>query len=256
MEITKTKLEELAEIEPKEALEFGSIKIKDEEIRVTHPSNIIIHKISNELPKMSESEYKMLKKSIEEQGQLVPVYLYRGKLVDGRHRLKALKELKSNIIKFINLPNNWTLKKVKEFILGTEQRSHETKAQLAIRAYFDYKQNGGSMQDVGSKYGVDKSDISRAKKIEENLGTNILNELLEKRKVMLQNGRYYSNLKSIVQYINSIKKELKNNKKEPTNEISKKIKELADIAFINGDIDSLHEALVIIKNRYNELISK
>ena len=49
---------------------------------------------------------------------------------------------------------------------------------------------------------------------------------------------------------------LKNNKLEPTNEISKKIKELADVAFINGDIDSLHEALVIIKNRYDELISK
>ena len=49
-------------------------------------------------------------------------------------------------------------------------------------------------------------------------------------------------------------KELGYLKKEPTKKISKQIKELVDGAYINGDLNSLHEAFIIIKDRYKKLL--
>jgi len=51
-------------------------------------------------------------------------------------------------------------------------------------------------------------------------------------------------------------KEIELLNKEPTKNIPKKIKELVDIAYANGDLDSLHETLVLVKDRYNKLISR
>jgi len=259
MEIKRTALEKLAEIEPREAFELGSkVKVSDEEVFVTHPKNIQIHSIANILPKMTENEYISLKESIKNNGQLVPVYLYRGKLVDGRHRLKALSELGSNVIKYTKLPNNWTLEQVKEFILGTEQRRHETKAQLAIRAYFDYKKNGGSQQEIATKYGIDRTDISRAKKIEEKLGTDMLKKLLNERKVKLSNGRYYSNLKSIVSFINKLElktKEFKTNEEPPT-KLAKEAEDVLNKAFNIGDLDTILHVIKTSKKLLDLLMEK
>jgi len=258
MAITRKKLEELAEIEPTDKIKYvGSDEVKDEKVFITETSNVIIHKLANDLPKMTQEEYEMLKHSILENGQYIPVYFYRGKLVDGRHRLKALKELRKKYIKYTTLPNNWTLNKVKEFVLGTEQRRHETKSQIAVRAYFDYKENGGSMSELAIKYGVDKGDISRAKKIEENLGTDTLRQILKERKVKLQNSRYYSNLKSIVTYINQLKQKVEiKDIEEPKTGYGKQALDYAKKAYINGDLKTLQNLLLNIKKMQDELLIK
>lgn len=52
-----------------------------------------IHPIANIFPPMSDSEFSSLKADIEQYGQREPIWLYEGKVIDGRHRLRACEEL-------------------------------------------------------------------------------------------------------------------------------------------------------------------
>ena len=53
-----------------------------------------IHKFALALPEMTSEEYEGLKKDLKENGQTVPIILYEGQVLDGRHRWKALTSLK------------------------------------------------------------------------------------------------------------------------------------------------------------------
>lgn len=52
-----------------------------------------IHPIAEIFPKMSASEFSALKIDIKERGLLEPIWLYKDKILDGRHRYLACKEL-------------------------------------------------------------------------------------------------------------------------------------------------------------------
>ena len=52
-----------------------------------------IHPAALLSPAMTDDEYRELVSSIERSGLLVPIELYEGKVIDGRHRLKACEEL-------------------------------------------------------------------------------------------------------------------------------------------------------------------
>lgn len=52
-----------------------------------------IHPIANIFPAMSDSELQALRDDIEQYGQREPIWLYEGKVIDGRHRLRACEEL-------------------------------------------------------------------------------------------------------------------------------------------------------------------
>lgn len=52
-----------------------------------------IHDAAYLFPEMSEPEFEELKQDIRKHGQQVPILLYHGKVVDGRHRLRACAEL-------------------------------------------------------------------------------------------------------------------------------------------------------------------
>jgi len=51
------------------------------------------HPIANIFPAMSDSEFQALRDDIEQYGQREPIWLYEGKVIDGRHRLRACEEL-------------------------------------------------------------------------------------------------------------------------------------------------------------------
>jgi len=53
----------------------------------------IFHELSRVFPPMTEEEFAGLKESIREQGLSEPLLTYRGKVVDGRHRYLACKQL-------------------------------------------------------------------------------------------------------------------------------------------------------------------
>lgn len=52
-----------------------------------------IHPLAEMIPAMSEEEFADLKADIEANGQAEPITLYRGEVLDGRHRLRASEEL-------------------------------------------------------------------------------------------------------------------------------------------------------------------
>lgn len=55
--------------------------------------NLPPHPLALIFPEMSQSEYRELVADIRAQGQLVPVTIHEGKVLDGRHRVRALVEI-------------------------------------------------------------------------------------------------------------------------------------------------------------------
>lgn len=53
-----------------------------------------IHAFAKAIPEMTEDEYKQLKSDIKEHGQKVPIIIYKGEVLDGRHRSRICQELK------------------------------------------------------------------------------------------------------------------------------------------------------------------
>jgi N6-adenosine-specific RNA methylase IME4 len=52
-----------------------------------------VHPIANIFPPMGEAEFSALVKDIEQHGLREPIWLYQGRVIDGRHRLKACQSL-------------------------------------------------------------------------------------------------------------------------------------------------------------------
>lgn len=116
------------------------------------------HELAGMHPKMSEEDYIALKLSIESVGQREPIMLYKGKLVDGRNRLRACKELEIDIL-VCDLSSNAKIEDIKDIIMATEARRHESKTQKAINA-FNYSVKQKCSKNIASKmFGVSEQLI-------------------------------------------------------------------------------------------------
>jgi ParB-like chromosome segregation protein Spo0J len=51
------------------------------------------HEVCDIFPPMSDEEFEALKKSIAEIGVVEPIWLYDGKVIDGKNRIRAVEEL-------------------------------------------------------------------------------------------------------------------------------------------------------------------
>lgn len=126
----------------------------------------VLHKLAEEHPMMLDENYEALRLDIKANGQLEPVVRYRGKIVDGRHRLKALKDLGIDIISCKDLPRDLALDDVKSRVISSEIRRHETPTQLAVKAYYHSKENKGITQKASAeKFGVDLKRVSELSSI-------------------------------------------------------------------------------------------
>lgn len=56
-------------------------------------TTLTAHEQAEFFPELSPKSYEALKDSINENGQINPIYVYNGKIVDGRHRYKICQEL-------------------------------------------------------------------------------------------------------------------------------------------------------------------
>ena len=139
---------------------------------------MVLHPLTETHPVMSAEQYEAFKADIVSNGQLQPVLLYRDKIVDGRHRLKALKETGAKFIQTISLPNNLTLKQVMAKVVSTEKRRHQSPTQLAIRGYREYKAGSKQAEAVAST-GCSLANLQHAVALEK-LGRLDIIELLEK----------------------------------------------------------------------------
>ena len=159
-----------------------------------HPASIELHRTSSLHPLMTDSEFTSLVDDIGLNGQLEPIKLYRGKVVDGRHRLKAALELGLDFIKCVELPNNTTIEELRTIVMMTEQRRHQTTSQRACTAYLDLLScaKGTTTQAVQARtYGINKALLSKCKKVNDVLGTNVIKQLADgKVTTVLVNGHY------------------------------------------------------------------
>ena len=169
-------------------------------VEVLDIESMQVHRLATTHRSMSEQEYRSLTLSIQDNGQLIPVTLYKGKIVDGRHRLNALIDLGETTINAIKLNNNLTLEEVKQKVQGTEMRRSDNVMQRAIRAYKDMLEGNSSTQEEASiKFAVSQTEVSRAKKVHERLGLEFLNRLYELGHVMLD-GKRLTQLRVILKY--------------------------------------------------------
>lgn len=140
--------------------------MKNEKIDVLQPERVAHHKMASEHRDMTDLEFEALKLDIELNGQIMPVILYKGKLVDGRHRQRALIELGIHDMKCISLAGNISLIEVRNKVMGTEVRRADNLGQKSIRAYKWLNEEPGRTQgQAGIKFGIAQASVSEAKRI-------------------------------------------------------------------------------------------
>lgn len=146
-----------------------------EQIRL---DEVALHKITETHPVMSTEQFEALKNDIAVNGQLQPALVYRGKIVDGRHRYRALTQLGEESIKITRLQNNLTLDEVTNLVNSTEMRRHQSPTQLAIKGYRMYKVGSLTQKEIPSKVGCSLTNLKAVIALE-TLGRLDVIELLE-----------------------------------------------------------------------------
>lgn len=140
--------------------------------------SIELHKLTETHPVMSSEQFSALVKDIRENGQIQPVLVYRGKIVDGRHRFKALNLIESDSIKVQRLSNNMTLDEIVKLVNSTEMRRHQSPTQLAIKGYRLYKTGNYTQKEVTDRVGCSLANLKHVVSLE-SLGRLDIIELLE-----------------------------------------------------------------------------
>jgi len=88
------------------------------------------HEYSNLFPDMDSDDFEALKQDIKEKGLIEPIVLYRGKILDGKHRYRACLELGIEPMWIEHVSNNPL-----GFVISMNRhRRHLTKSQLAVIA--------------------------------------------------------------------------------------------------------------------------
>jgi len=177
-------------------------KFKDT-VEIIPLAGLKLHEITNLHPVQTEEEYMAMKHSIEEQGQLVPVYTYRGKVVDGRHRVKAMKELGLKEIKATALNPVLTLTDLKRKVVASDLRRSKTAAQKAIQAWQACNDDSNvSREEAALLYSTNITNISIVNTIAKQVGTTALDKLLAAGKLTLttvDGSRTYTDLRKLKQ---------------------------------------------------------
>lgn len=124
--------------------------------------NLEVHPLANQVPMALPEEQKALELNIKENGQQIPIILYRGKIIDGRCR--ALACLALNItVRTEFLPNNLTIAQVTDKVKSLNTRRNLTKAQKAVIAARQYCPNTKVTQkSICEAWGVDKREFTAA----------------------------------------------------------------------------------------------
>lgn len=175
-------------------------------------SGVEIHELANLTPSMTDAEFKGLKLSIHENGQQMPIKMYRGKCIDGRHRVKALRELGITEVFYENENSQLSLEDVRTKILTVyERRRHQTPTQKAILAYREYQRVRELGERVGQgaiaeSLGTTIKQLGRAKQLDEVAGKDIIELLFQGNKINIGTEAHPNNTDSLDSLINYFKK--------------------------------------------------
>ncbi len=189
------------------------------------PHKLDIHDLAYLNPLTTNEDYTSLRGSISSVGQLEPIRLYKGKVVDGRHRLKACKELNIQV-KYINLPETMTLSDVKEIVMGTEKRRHQTPTQKAISAYKYYRMENEdgkvklSMGKAAEEYGTNRMMVDRAKKLWKLVGECVIEELHDGAKLKVGDNHPTDSMLTLINHFNKTRETMLDTKNKPEGELT------------------------------------
>lgn len=186
-----------------------------EKIYSYNPSELELHPLAESTPRMTNENYTALKADIEMNGQLDPVILYRGRIIDGRHRKLILQELGSETITAVKLPATVSAERLRSIVRSKETRRHETPTQLAITAYRMMVNSDSKVtaQVAAETVGADRRKVGNAKNIATKYGRiDILDLLYDGGKVNV--GSDYEpfntdSLPAILNWLKSISKKEK-----------------------------------------------
>ena len=157
------------------------------------PTNLEIHELANNNPMMPEDQYlefiEKFKNGFDR--NVSHIVIYKGKVVDGRHRVRVCKELGIKLWAR-NLPSTMPIEQVEEFVDNTENRRHQTATQRAIGAYKYYRAMASTDNPVSQTYAATKKlsnrkHLARAGKLAELIGDELLNKLHDGAKLKVVN---------------------------------------------------------------------
>ena len=179
-------------------------QIKVEKIFASLIDNIVIHEIAKMNPLHSEEDFVALKYSIKQIGQQEPVILFKGKMIDGVNRLRALKELRAEAsneerykyekITYKNLAGTLSMEEVEAIVIGKETRRHKTPTQKAIQAMNYYikktsEQTNINMKEAGKIFGISSAQISRAIICRKFAGEAVVQHLFMGKKIPIKKAK-------------------------------------------------------------------
>ena len=217
---------------------------------VAKVSDIEIHELANLTPTMTDVEFKGLKLSLQENGQQMPIKTSRGKCLDGRHRVTALRELGVDEVFYENENSQLSLDDIRNKVLTVyERRRHQTPTQKAILAYREYQR----LKTLGDKVGQGSvaellgttiKQLGRAKQLEEVAGKEILELLFQGNKINIGTEVNPNNTDSLSSLINYFKKhrELIVSQTKATNICEE---------FTDEEMDSLNSTLNKLQSEYS-----
>lgn len=139
---------------------------------VENIERLSIHEYAYLTPNMIDDQFNALVLDIKDNGQLEPVKVCRGKIYDGRHRMKALSLLGNKTIK-IDIDDTLSEEDIKSQVRSLENRRHQTPTQLAIMAYKEYmllskdKETKENQGVVASRFGISRSNLAEVKSLAE-----------------------------------------------------------------------------------------
>jgi len=175
-------------------------------------SDVEIHELAHLTPTMTEVEFNGLKLSIKEHGQEMPIKLYRGKCIDGRHRLKALRELAIDDVMYENENSQLSMEDLRAKVLTVyERRRHQTPTQKAILAYREWQRlrelgDKAGQGEIAELMGTTIKQLGRAKKLEEVAGKDITELLFQGNKINIGTEHSPNNTDSLYSLINYFNK--------------------------------------------------
>lgn len=181
-------------------------------IRIKNVTDLEIHELANLTPSMKTEEFNALKNDMKLNGQLEPLVMYRNKVIDGRHRTKAAKELGWNTLKVKAIESNLPIEDVRSIILRYENRRHQTptqKAIFALREYNRLKTEGekASQGSVAALFGTTRQALNRAKVLSETVSSTIMDTLFNGGKINIGSIEQPFNTDSLTAVYNYFKKQ-------------------------------------------------
>lgn len=167
------------------------------------------HPIANIWPMMGEEQYKELKSDIEQNGCINKIWLYEGKILDGRNRYKACQELNQHV-SFLEYKGDEPIQFAISLNMHRRHLTSAQKAALAVKIEPMFAAEAKKRQQAAGNFntnpkGKNQHTQVESRKLEEKIPQPTKNEPKKRKeqsrqqaaKALGTNERYFSQAKNI-----------------------------------------------------------